>query len=791
MYTEFFGLREAPFNGTLDPKFFFASPQHEEALASLIYAAKEKKGLVVVTGEVGMGKTMLSRLMLTHLGSQVSTAVINNSQLPGTDILPAICREFQIPFEPTGTTMELLATLEDYLLTQQSKDRNSLIVIDDAHTLQEVHFEQLRLVSNLEVAGGKLVQIVLLGQFHLQNLLKRSSMKQLSQRIFRSFHLTRFKQEQTESYIQHRLRVAGFSRTEALFTPEALDIIHQYADGTPRLINNLCDNLLISAFSSGQSIIDAPQVQLVIDEIVTGSEENAAAFNQQPDEVDQAISQMTEQYVQSLENQINELETAAVDTDRRIQELHRLSAKLRSQELKFNEHQGLIDSKLRDLHRLTVVLQEQEHTLSNREKSLTTRLEELRILSDKLDTQEKALAEREARMGQQVQEMNRATQLLVDQDQKLTERATFIDKKLANRQVAFDQELNECKRLINRKWTEIKDLVTIAQDQEQDRQKRIELLDQRLGRYDNLLQQLNSQEQQLHASKMQIQGVISESQSIRQEFEASFSARQTDAQQLVTQLDHLLNVATTLLNQPQEILVKTARQVEQVERMSTIVQQASEALQKSVERSVETSKKATVQGETTCQRLTELDENAQESIVDLNQQVSRTQKLREVLGQIYKHSEEQVHRLSEQVRDADQVVGRMTKKIAELRDTVEKPTQLMRELRTMGSATERNLHDGQLRLNELQNMIEKADRARKSIEALIHATRLVAEKRRPVAPAEAEMISSSRVNQELAEAALTERQSSLTQKIESLAETMRKSRITPTVKPVIPITENS
>lgn len=164
MYTEFFGLREAPFNSTSDPRFFFPSPQHEEALACLVYSVQERKGLVVVTGDVGSGKSLVTHMLVHRLGNTAETAVLSISHLGGTDMLQGICREFQIPIDAGFNTMEVLASIEEYLLAVSAKDRGGVLIVDDAHALSETNFEQLRLISNLEVAEGKLLQIVLCGQ---------------------------------------------------------------------------------------------------------------------------------------------------------------------------------------------------------------------------------------------------------------------------------------------------------------------------------------------------------------------------------------------------------------------------------------------------------------------------------------------------------------------------------------------------------------------------------------------------------------------------------------------------
>ena len=779
MYTEYFGLQKAPFNSTLDPSMFYASPQHEEAMASLVYAVQERKGLVVVTGDVGTGKSLLGHMLLTQVSGGATAAVINNSHLLGADLLQAVAREFQLPVEPDFSTMELLSSLEEFFFTQQAKGRHTLIVIDDAHTFAEAHFEQLRLICNLESKDGKLAQIVLLGQFHLQNILQKPRMKQLSQRIFRTFHLSRFNREQTESYIKYRLTTGGLGDQDSVFTDESLDIIYQFSDGTPRLINNLCDNLLLSAFSDNTKVINADRTNMVIDEMMASAEAvgEATLATGQPDDIDKAITQITDQYVQSLENQINELESATINTDQRIQELHRLSAKLRAQELKFSEHQGAIDAKVRDLHRLTVSLQEQEHTLSQRESVLANRLQELRALSERLDGQEKRLAEREARLTEQLLQLDKTSKLIIEQDQKLAERTAFLDNKMTNKQVAFDRELNESRRAINRKWAEMKDMVAQSQERDLLNQNRMTALDRRLQDFTRLEQQIAQKEERLTKflddAEQRVSVRIADLNSSIEHLQHTMTTADKLQQKLihsVKELEQIEQHATTLLQQPRDLLEKTEQQQEQVDRMRKLVQQASESLQQSVSMASEAKKESKAQ----CQRLDEATGTAEDVIEELSEQTAKTHKLRDVFREIYNHTEKQVSRLETQMQNTDIAVGRFGKMIHELQETAEKPQQLMKELRSMGSLAERNLHDGQVRLGELSSMIARAEKARQSIEALITATRRVAEKTRPMNIARTPL--ENRDETEITEPAAVERPSTLTQKIETLAEAVRRAR---------------
>lgn len=800
MYTEFFGLDSPPFNSTLDPNFFFAGPQHEEALASMIYTVQEGKGLVVVTGDVGSGKTLLSHLLKHRLGQSAEVACVNQSHLVAADLLHSICREFQLPIDDSFNTMELLAALEEFLLTQRSKSKMAALILDDAQALTTSHFEQLRLVSNLEVANGKLLQIVLLGQRELMSRLQKPSLKQLRQRIFRSAHVTLLSRDLTEKYITFRLQVAGATSTR-LFDEHTLDLIHQFSNGVPRLINNLCDNLLISAYSAGVRIINSERANDVIDEMMSAAEASSGpGIDDESADVDHAFSDITSQYVDSLEHQISELESASAGTDQRIQEVHRLSAKLQAQELKINENQVSLDAKIRDLHRLTVTLQEQERSLNVRERTVATRIEEMQSLSERLETQDHKLIEREAVFKQQSRDLGKMTERVGEQiaavtlqDQRLTERAKLIDQTLANRQVSFDRELNECKRHINHKWEEIRELVTQYEAKESETVKRIASVDQRLRRFDQIRSQLTKQEADIAAlsekTRQELgeldhkyarfiedgrnyhddlvknanathEHMVSRIKRDQDELLARSRAAQTEAEVAADHLSHFIENATIMLNQPKEIMAKAAQQMEQAGRMTSIVQHSLEA-----------ARKVKSEAEDTFQKLQECETGAHGTLKRIANQSAKTHQLRELLGKIYKQANGQVEQLKNLVGDGQKLLAYLPKQLEQLREDTSHPTKLVKELRTIGSVTERNLHDGQVRLGELRTMIGKADRARQSIEAMINATRRIAEIRRPKEQPGQEIISSP-----ITTVSAPRKPDTLTKKIKSLTEAVRKAR---------------
>ncbi|MFQ5461604.1 MAG: AAA family ATPase [Phycisphaerae bacterium] len=286
MYAEFFGLRELPFNNTPDPRFFYSTPDHEEAMASLIYAVQERKGFVLLTGEIGAGKTLVSRMMLRHFGSRIAFAAINHAVQDAADLMESVCAEFDIRFPSGASNAQLVRSLQDFLLGQFAHDTPVVLVLDEAQNLTIDAFEQLRMVGNLEADDAKLLQIIIVGQPELQRTFASRELRQLRQRVFRSFHLPALSQASTAGYIQHRLTVAG-GDPATIMTREAMDRVFELSSGLPRLINTLCDNALLSAYSSqqrrvGRELIDAAAEQTPELGEPTEPQRPAAACGQAP-----------------------------------------------------------------------------------------------------------------------------------------------------------------------------------------------------------------------------------------------------------------------------------------------------------------------------------------------------------------------------------------------------------------------------------------------------------------------------------------------------------------------------
>lgn len=265
MYLEYYSLNENPFNVTSDPNFLYLSKEHEEALSYLLYGIKERKGFLEITGAVGAGKTTLCKTLLNKLDSNTKTAFILNSNLSEQELLEAIVEDFGM--QPIRRTkIALMRQLNNFLLEELRKGFNVVLILDEAQNLKIATLESIRLLSNLETDKEKLFQIVLVGQPELRQKLMSSALLQLRQRIGIRFHINPLQKKEVEKYIYHRLKVAG-SKSEIVFTYNALEKIFKYSSGIPRLINVVCDKALLLGFVLQTKTINGDIIEKSILEI--------------------------------------------------------------------------------------------------------------------------------------------------------------------------------------------------------------------------------------------------------------------------------------------------------------------------------------------------------------------------------------------------------------------------------------------------------------------------------------------------------------------------------------------
>src|ERR1700734_1185725 len=265
MYQKFFGLRESPFNVNPDPRYLFLTKQIQEALAGLSYGIQNRKGFILLTGEVGTGKTTLLNRLLDWLhGRRAKTAYIFNSRLNVDQLFDFIMAEFEIPCESREKSQVLLR-LNQWLLERYRAGETAVLIVDEAQNLTYPVLEEIRLLTNLETSTEKLLQIVLSGQPELEEKLKLPQLRQLRQRIMLRCKTSPLSKEQTQDYIVERLRIAG-ADGPVIFSPEAVAMVHKYSVGIPRVINLLCEHSLINAYVEQQRPITAKTVEEVAKE---------------------------------------------------------------------------------------------------------------------------------------------------------------------------------------------------------------------------------------------------------------------------------------------------------------------------------------------------------------------------------------------------------------------------------------------------------------------------------------------------------------------------------------------
>ncbi len=281
MYAPFFGLKREPFSIAPDPRFLFMSEAHREALAHLLYGVSGGGGFVLLTGEIGAGKTTVCRCFLDQVPPACDVAYVFNPKLSVTELLQTVCDEFHIvlPAAARGaaSVKEYVDALNAFLLASHAAGRHSVLIIDEAQSLSAELLEQLRLLTNLETAERKLLQIVLIGQPELRSLLAQPRLEQLAQRVIARYHLPALSEAETLQYIRHRLAVAGLAGAMP-FDARALHRLHQVCGGVPRRLNLLADRALLGAYASGRTRIDRAIVDRAAREVFGGAPGRRAAL---------------------------------------------------------------------------------------------------------------------------------------------------------------------------------------------------------------------------------------------------------------------------------------------------------------------------------------------------------------------------------------------------------------------------------------------------------------------------------------------------------------------------------
>ena len=279
MYKDYFGFKENPFSIAPNPRYLYMSTMHQEALAHLVYGTTSEGCITLLTGEVGTGKTTISRYFLTRLPKDTVIAVIINPKLTVDELLSTVCDEFRVTVNAGNpTTKHYIDSLNHYLLEAHGSGRQAVLMIDEAQNLDLEVLEMLRLLTNLETDRRKLLKIFLLGQSELSSILSRPDLEQINQRITGRYHLKELKRDDVSAYISHRISVAGGGRAQ-LFSRGAVKEIYKLSRGIPRLINSLCDCSLLGAYSENRDSVTGKIVRKAATEIFDNKQaEHKASF---------------------------------------------------------------------------------------------------------------------------------------------------------------------------------------------------------------------------------------------------------------------------------------------------------------------------------------------------------------------------------------------------------------------------------------------------------------------------------------------------------------------------------
>lgn len=284
MYTQYFNLTEKPFSIVPNPRFLYMSEQHREALAHLHYGIQEGEGFILITGEVGAGKTTLCKCLLERIPDATNVAYILNSKVSAEELLASICDELGIAYQQGAGQKQLTDKIYDYLLQAHADNKNTVLIIDEAQNLSADVLEQIRLLTNLETTQKKLLQIILLGQPELRDLFQRADLRQLAQRVTARYHLGPLSKKEVPLYVNHRITVAGGH--PPLFDAAAIGKLYALTQGVPRLINLVCDRALLAAYSENKPLVNKNILVNVAQETIGVSTKDLKIPTQTPGHMD-------------------------------------------------------------------------------------------------------------------------------------------------------------------------------------------------------------------------------------------------------------------------------------------------------------------------------------------------------------------------------------------------------------------------------------------------------------------------------------------------------------------------
>jgi len=322
MYEAFYGLKEKPFNITPDPDYFYMSQVHENAYTHLQYAIEENKGFVVITGEIGSGKTTLINLLLKNIKEDVLVGVMSSANCLPAEFIKMACQELELPVNGMDK-VEMIDTLQQFLLKQFAEKKRVVLIIDEAQNLPLETIEEIRVLSNLDTEKDHLIQMILVGQPELKFKLQQRQLKQFVQRVTVYCHLRGLSKEEAGQYIEHRLHVAGAKKGN-IFNKEAMEAVYQYSRGIPRMINILCDSALVYGYADDLKTVGKEAIEEVVKErrgedFFPDAKEGQEAQAPLPSEA--ADDSQWNIRFQALERRINLLAKAVVHMNRTLSAL--------------------------------------------------------------------------------------------------------------------------------------------------------------------------------------------------------------------------------------------------------------------------------------------------------------------------------------------------------------------------------------------------------------------------------------------------------------------------------------
>lgn len=320
MYESFYGFKEKPFNLLPDPEYLYMSQGHVNAYTHLEYAIVENKGFVVITGEIGSGKTTLINYLLGEIGQNIKVGLITNTNVSPTQFVKMICQEFELKVEGMDKA-EVLGLFYGFLLRQFAERNRVALIIDEAQNLTAKTMEEIRMLSNLESEKQHLIQMILVGQPELKHKLQRRDLEQFAQRVTVHWHLDGLKREEVDGYIRYRLKIGGAENLD-IFDKSAIEAVTKYARGIPRLINILCDTALVYGYADGLKVLD----KKVIEDVLKAREAGGIFTHIDRDDetdskvlpIETPISEQLENRLQLMEGRIRELENKVGNIDQKI-----------------------------------------------------------------------------------------------------------------------------------------------------------------------------------------------------------------------------------------------------------------------------------------------------------------------------------------------------------------------------------------------------------------------------------------------------------------------------------------